>query len=257
MRRWLTVAGVGVATVFAGYLTLVPATYGQPLDGGIENRVNMISAFGYVAVAYSAAMIVGTLIVRRRRLGPALAPALALALAVVMAGGYLHKLGTDKTAYDASYAQQQRVLAAVGKTLGQPKRGAIIYAFNFSSFTEPGVPVFAWIWDFNPALKVQFQDPSIGGYPILPGTTWSCGKTRMYPNSPFGTGPGEWGPYGNSYFVDVGRGVAKRIDSRGQCSAATQQFQAGPLKAGTSCVLIGGGPATRLAWACGSKPKGV
>jgi hypothetical protein len=256
MRRWLTVAGAGVVVVVAGYVTLVPANYGTPLDGGIENRVNMIAAFGYIAIVYAAAMIAGTLLVRRLRRPPALAPLLALALALLMTAGFASRLDDDKKAYDASYAQQRQVLKSIGRAFGgRPPRGATVYASGYASFTAPGVPVFAWIWDLNPALKVSFGDPTLGGFPVLPGTTWTCAKHSMYPQNAYGTGPGESTAYGNGWLVDVGRGVAQRIDTRAECRAAGPRFPAGPLKGGADCALLGGGPATRLPWACGRRPR--
>jgi hypothetical protein len=41
-----------------------------------------------------------------------------------------------------------------------------------------------------------------------------------------------------------------RIDNRQDCQTASGEFQPAPLKAGTYCQLLGGGPATRLGWSC-------
>jgi hypothetical protein len=257
LRRWLIVAAAGAVVVLAGYLTIAPAYYGAPLDAGIENRVNMIAAFGYVAIAYSAAAVAGLLVVRRAGRPPRLAVALPLALSLLMALGFLAKLGTDKRAYDAAYAQGQRTLGGIARAYGQagPPHGSTTYAFGFASFQAPGIPVFAWVWDMPGAMKVSFQDPSLGAFPILPGTTWQCNAKSMYPVSPYGTGPGETGQYGNSWFVDATAGVAQRIDSKAECESAQQRFQPGPVKAGSDCVLSGGGPATRLPWLCGHRPS--
>jgi hypothetical protein len=106
------------------------------------------------------------------------------------------------------------------------------------------------------ALKVTFQDPSIAGFPILPGTSWHCGKngTGLFPNSPYGTGVGEGGPYGQSWFVDVASGRKARIRNKADCRKFSQQFQPpSAVKLGTDCNLIGGGPASRLPWTCPRK----
>ncbi len=255
-RRWLIVAAVGVATVVAGYLTLFPAIYGAPLDAGIENRVNMISAFGYVAIAYAAAMIAGAFIVRRLRRPPRLAVALPLALSALMAIGFLVKLEADAGNYDASFAEGQRTLHGMFVAYGVkgPPPSSVSYAFNFPSFTAPGVPVFAWIWDLPGAMKMTFNDSSIAGFPILPGTSWKCNKKDLFPVSPYGTGPGEGAAYGSAFFVDVTAGVKQRIDSKAECESAQQRFKPGPLARGSDCNLLGGGPASRLAWACATKP---
>jgi hypothetical protein len=131
----------------------------------------------------------------------------------------------------------------------------VSYAFNFPTFTAPGVPVFAWIWDLPGAMKVTFRDPSIAGFPILPGTTWQCNKKGLFPVSPYGTGPGEGAAYGAAFFVDVTAGVKERIDSKAECQSAQRRFKTVTLARGTDCYLLGGGPASRLAWACPTKPE--
>jgi hypothetical protein len=105
------------------------------------------------------------------------------------------------------------------------------------------------------AMKMTFQDPSLAAFPILPGTTWHCGSTSMYPQSPYGTGPGETAQYGNAFFVDVGRGAKERIDSKADCESAPGRFAPGPVRAGSDCALSGGGPATRLGWQCPGRPS--
>jgi hypothetical protein len=178
-------------------------------------------------------------------------------LTVLMAVGFLGKLRTDERAYDAAYAQGQRTLGGIARAFGRagPPPGSTTYAFGFASFQAPGIPVFAWVWDMPGAMKVTFQDPSLGAFPILPGTTWQCRAKSMFPVSSFGTGPGEAGQYGKSWFVDAAAGVAQRIDSQAECQSAQQRFQPGPVKAGSDCVLSGGGPATRLAWLCVHRPS--
>lgn len=257
MRRWLAVAGIGVVVVAAGYVTIVPAYYGAPLDAGIENRVNMISAFGYVAIVYSAAMIAGLYLVRRLDRPPRLAVALPLALSALMALGFVIRIGTDKGYYDQSFQQGQATLAGVQRAFGAagPPEASTSFVFGFPSFIAPGVPVFAWVWDMPGAMKMTFQDPSIAGFPMLPGTTIKCEEDRLFPDSPYGTGPGEAGPYGSTFFVDASAGVKRRIDSQAECEAAKAQFAPGPLAPGSQCALSGGGPASRLGWQCPARPS--
>ena len=255
VRRWLVVTAAGVAVVGAGYVTLAPAYYGTPLDVGIENRVNMVSAFGYVAIVYAAASIAGLLIARDRR-RPALAPALALGLAAVVAVGYFARVDTDKENYAAAYEEGQRVLDGISRaTEGKPKDGAVIFVFGNSPFIAPGVPVFAWIWDLTPAVKVHFRNPSLAAFPILPGTSFKCEKDRMFPESAYGTGPGETGVYGHAYFVNAPTGTGELVTSRKQCREAQERYKPGPLVQGQDCALWGGGPATRLSWHCAARPR--
>jgi hypothetical protein len=257
LRRWLAVAAGGVAVVIGGYATIVPANYGAPLDAGIENRVNMISAFGYVAIAYAAAVIGGRLLARG--LGrPRLELALPLGLAALIAIGYVVHLDRDKRYYDSAFQQGQVVIDSIRRAMpsGKPPRESMTYVFGTETFVAPGVPVFAWIWDMPGALKVSFQDSSIAGYAMLPGTTFACDDDLMFPQSGYGLGKSQGAEYGQGWFVDVAAGTAERIDTEAECQRERDRFRPGPLKAGADCGLVGGGPATRLAWHCASKPPG-
>ena len=118
VRRWLIVAAAGIVVVGAGYITLAPAHYGAPLDLGIENRVNMVSAFGYVAIVYAAASISCVLLLGAWRRRPALAPAVALALSALIAIGYLARIDTDKDNYARAYNEGQLVLDGIGRATG-------------------------------------------------------------------------------------------------------------------------------------------
>jgi hypothetical protein len=256
LRWWATVAVAGAVVTVGGYVTIVPSPYGSPMDApGIENRINMISAFGLVAIVYAVAMAVGLIAVRRLGRPPRLAIAAPLVLSLVMVIGYLGMLRDHTRQYDESFRRGQDVLFSISHVFnGAPPPGSTIYAFNFASFTAPGVPVFAWIWDMPGALKVTFQDPSLSGFPILPYTTIECGKKSMFPNGPFGTGPGETAAYGNAFFIDIDGESGVRVDSQAKCEAQRDAYQAGPLKQGTNCHLTGGGPATRLSWQCPTRP---
>jgi hypothetical protein len=256
IRRWLVTAATGAVVVLAGYVTLAPATYGAPLDVGIENRVNMVAAFGYIAIVYAAAMIAGHLLIGAWRRRPAHAPALALGLSALIAIGYLARLDADKERYAAAYNEGQRVLDGISRaTNDNPKGASVIFVFGSPAFTAPGVPVFAWIWDLTPAVKVHFRDPSLAAFPILPGTVFKCESDRMFPESGYGTGPGESAAYKWTYFVDARTGTGQMIDSPEECESAQQRFKPGPLVEGSECALWGGGPATRLAWHCARKPE--
>jgi hypothetical protein len=243
--------------IVAGYLTIVPASYGEPLDPGIENRVNMISGFGYVAIVYAAAAIFGALLVRRMNAGPRLGLALPLALALFMGVGFLVRVAGDGRNYDAAFAQGQAVIGGIARAYAPagPPAASTTYVFGFASFTAPGVPVFAWVWDMPGAVKIGFEDPTLAAFPILPNTAWQCDAKSMFPISEFGTGPAETGAYGSSYFVDATAGVKQRIDSKAECESAQRRFTPAPIKRGEDCTLQGGGPATRLSWLCKTEPR--
>jgi len=249
LRPWLVLAAGGLATVVAGYLPVVPSFYGAPLDAGIENRLNMIAGVGYVALVYAAAGLAGTALAHRLRRPPTWALAAPLVAAAVTTAGFLLLLGDSKRAYADSHREQVRVLRAIGAVPRVPV--ATFFTFGGPSFTAPGVPVFAWIWDLNNAAKVWLQAPDVQAHPMLQGSFVQCAADGVYPQGPFGNGAHQRGTYGATYFVNTETGAATFVRSRAECRRVAPTIVPGPVQRGTRCVLAyPGGPATRSPFAC-------
>ena len=250
LTRWLLLALAGVVILGAGYVLAIPGGYGRPLSPGIENRVNLVSAAGYVLCIYATAAIAGLLVVRALRRPSGWATAVPVAVSLVIGAGYIGLARESAAEYDRSFAQQLRVLQAI-RDGGPYPPGALIFPFGYPSFTAVGVPVFAWIWDLPPATKIILDDPTPAGFPVLPTTTFTCDDVSVVPANPYGLGEFQRGRYGTTFFVDVPSGRTQRIEDRAGCEAAVAAFRPGPLREGRDCALIGGGPATRLDWVCG------
>jgi hypothetical protein len=41
-------------------------------------------------------------------------------------------------------------------------------------WAAPGVPVFGDSWDLGGALKLLYDDPAVGGYPVTSGAPIAC-----------------------------------------------------------------------------------
>ncbi|MDP9019798.1 MAG: hypothetical protein M3N25_03180 [Actinomycetota bacterium] len=253
LGHWLAVAAAGVLVLGAGYALALLGGYGRPLSAGIENRVNLVSGAGYVMIIYASAAVAGHLAVRAARRPPAWATAVPVAAALVIGAGYVGLARESAAYYDRSFAEQMRVLRAV-RDGGPYPAAALIFPFDYPSFTAVGVPVFAWIWDLPPASKIILDDPSPAAFPVLPGTTFSCADHSVLPSNPHGLGEHQRGRYGNTFFVDVPTGRTVRLDDYAECEAAVAAFQPGPLMEGRDCDLAGPGVATRLGWACEDGP---
>jgi len=250
LGRWLVTAAAASVGIAMGYILIVPAPYRTPLGVGIENRVNMLAALGWVTLMYAIAMLAGLLAAARLRRSPhwaALAPVL---VSLIVGTGYLDRLGDSKGDYDRSYTEQLKVLQGVSDA--RPYRdGATIYTFGHATYIAPGVPIFTWKWDLNSAVKIRLNEPSLAAFAMLPGTHVRCEKRSLYPVNDYGFGPEQSGRYGNAYFVDIASGARQRIASRDACRRARERFNPGPLRRGGNCRLVGGGrPATHLRWAC-------
>ena len=247
LSRWLKVSAIAVIGIVAGYALIVPADYGGPLDVGIENRLNMLAGMATVALLYATAMLAWVLVGHRIRWRPAGA-ILGLAAAAFVAVGYIDRLRENSSRYDRSFTMQQQVLRDLRDAFPEPPEGSFIYTFGHQTFVAPGIPVFAWIWDLNPAIKLTYRDASLGGHPVLADTEFKCGRERMWPLNNGGFFELYAVPYGRVYFVDVRSGDVARVRDRRACMRERERFTPTPLPGG--CRFAGGGPGTRLSWTC-------
>jgi hypothetical protein len=221
LQRWLVTAGLALMVIVAGYAVFIPADpYYSPLSIGLGNRTNVVSALGLITLVYSIAVLAGLLLSERTRVvrrGAMLAGALA---AIVIGVGYLHDLRADEARWDRAFRMEEQALGVMRGAVKHPPANATLYSFDWPGFATPGVTVFSTFWDLNGAVKLQWHDGSLRGYPVLAPVT--CGPTTLkVPADPTPK------PYGNVFFIDIPAGVGVRIRSRAQCLAATQRFHPG------------------------------
>lgn len=247
LSRWLKVSAVAMVGIVFGYALIVPADYGGPLDLGIENRLNMLAGLATVALVYAVAMLAWLLVARWVRWRPA-AAVLGVAAAAFLAAGYIDRLRENSARYDRSSEMQLQVLRDLRGAFPEPPEGSFIYTFGHQTFVAPGIPVFGWVWDLNPAIKLTYRDSSLGGHPVLAETRFQCARKRMWPLNPGGFFELYGVPYGRVYFVDVRSGQVARIRNRRACLRERERFTPTPLPGG--CRFLGGGPGTRLLWTC-------
>jgi hypothetical protein len=190
--------------------------------------VNVLAALGLVVLLYSLLMLAARLALRALPRWRSWAPAVAALGATILGIGYLDILDDDKAAYDQAYAAEREVLGVVRAHIPNPPDHSTIYTFGHPAYWRPGVPVFAATWDLNGALKLQWHDPTLNGYPAVPGTTFVCGRNGLHPAGN-GYGPSAGSPYGLAFFVDVAGNRAMRIDSPRACRSAVEEFRPGPL----------------------------
>jgi hypothetical protein len=254
LGRWLLVAGGSAVFTAAGYAMAVPGGYAGPLSAGIENRVNMLSALGYVGLLYALAALLALLVARLAGRVGRLSAAAPAVLALLLLAVWIPQVRTSAADYTRSSEQQQQVLDALAQHAPWPKF-AIVHTFGHPTFVSPGVPVFAWLWDLTPAMKVSLEDPSPAAYPVLPGSRIVCDRRVIHQDNDFLIDERAPSKYRNTFFLDVPTGRLERIDDRRQCEAVAREFAPGPLSAERpDCRLVGEGPATRLPWQC---PEGL
>jgi hypothetical protein len=219
LERWLAVAAGSVVAVAAGYLMFIPADPGAyaVLAPGQGNRINALAAPGYVTLLFAVVMIGATLV--SLRAAREVAAVLAGAAVVAVGAAYVEQVAEDKGAWARAAVIQRGVLDTIEQLMPDPPRGSVLFAYGYPVHAGPDVPTFASTWDLSTALIFRYDDESLGGYPVLPGTRIHCEPSAIFlenSNSGFAE---QRAPYGQAYLVDVARQRLVRIVDRASCRA--------------------------------------
>jgi hypothetical protein len=213
---------VGAVMVVSGYAAIVPANDSyRPLDPGAGNRINTVAAAGFILVTLGLIVIVAG--IASLRAPGRVAGGLALALAVVVGIGYWTKAADDAGAWDRGFAEEQRLIGVLNRSVPKPEAGSFIYLVGHQAQVAPGIPSFSWVWDLNGVVKLIWRDPSLGGLPVIPGTQFACTPDEIVPKLP----GQDFNPYlGSPYkatFVDVS-GRTARVTSQRKCRSVVRRF---------------------------------
>jgi hypothetical protein len=247
--------GGGMLLTATGYVIYIPEPYWRPHRVyGLENRLNILSTFGYVVAIFAVLMLAALVILRARYPGRGAVAGVALAGAALVAIGYVDRLRLDISNYDRATRIQNTVL---DKIRGAPRLPdhSTIYVFGVPAETARRVPVFYDTWDLNGAVRVTLDNGTLRAYPVFEGSRFVCADGFLYPDAliaPYarlddwdGTGKARgitsyvdpWyfedqgTPYGHALFLDGATGRAAVIRDRRSCESALTQFEPGPFRA--------------------------
>ena len=104
-----------------------------------------------------------------------------------------------------------------------PRAGTTLLLGDYDEYdSQNWVPVFASTWDFNGAVQLLYRDPTLFGYPVLPG--FGCASTGLsgLPNASSDV------PYHEIVFVDVGRHLIADVNNQATCAALLPALLARP-----------------------------
>ncbi len=228
LREWLLLAGAGLLVTVLGWLIFIPADpYYTPSVFGITNRVNALAGYGLVIAAYA---VIGTAVWLAFAAWPAArrwAPLATVGLALVLGAAYVHVLerhvGLWQTAYDA----QKVAIERMKRAYPQLPPETTLFTTGYPAYQTLGVAIFAATWDVNGMVKLEYDDGTLSGYPVIPGMELVC--------RPDGVGLGGEGappvtaPYGKARLLDLGSGAHLTPRNRRQCEAVAGQYVAGPM----------------------------
>lgn len=229
MTPWLLLGAAGVAIAALGWVLFIPADpYYTPSVYGFTNRVNGLAGIGLVMTVYAALGIVGALVGRLAKRTALAATAATAALAVALGVAYKSVIERHGDIWTTAFRAQMAGLGQMKTQFPTLPDGTTVYIAGYPAHQTLGVPIFSTTWDVNGAVKLQYRNPTLQAFPILPGTRFACsrgGVTMLID----GDEVGGFVPYGSARFLDIptGRHATPR-DAR-ECRRQAPRFQPGPF----------------------------
>jgi hypothetical protein len=221
VRPWLILGALALVWLIGAYTITLGALH--PLDPGANNRGNMFAALGFAMLVYALIASLASLV--RPSWGPRL-PLLAVGATALIAVGYIDRVQRDEALWLDAQHRQKDVLAAIEK-LGRPERGTTIYAFGFPGHVASAVPVFAYSWDLEGAVRLMWNDRSLGAYPIQGRRQLTCESRYVSPRG-FLLGPEHAASYPSAVFIDVTKDGSFRPRDQAACRAALARLRPAP-----------------------------
>jgi hypothetical protein len=228
LRSWLLLSGAGLAVAALGWVMFIPADpYYTPSVYGLTNRVNGLAAFGLVMLVYGSFGILGSVLAQLRPRTGWIAVAVTVVLGVAMLGAYTHVLRRHITIWNEAFGAQIAGLSQLKATIPKLSHGATVFAGSYPANQTLGVPIFASTWDFDGMVKMEYDDFSLSGYPVLEGLHVVCrvgGVGLAGEGAPEGTTP-----YGAAHLMNFQNGSHSIPRSRRACERVARNYVPGPL----------------------------
>jgi hypothetical protein len=222
VRTWLVRGAAGAGAIALSYVMFLGSGL-QASYSGIDDRANALAAFGFVVAAYSLLVVLSLLVLDARRRWSAACIAAAV---LVVGAGWIGRIRDDITLFKAAAVRQMEELSLLDEVVGPPRSGSTLLVFGFPATTAPGIPVFSEPWDLEGAMRLRWNDYSLGAFPIFRRGV-SCNRS--------GVRPLEFDqrryivPYERAVFVDLAKRSTRRVPSQEACLQALPEFAPGPL----------------------------
>jgi hypothetical protein len=231
---WLILAVAATLWMWVAWSVFIPAApYYAPGRLGVGNRVNALAGIGVVTALYAVVMLLASTVCRLLHVRARVATAVGLLAAAALAVGYVHIVERDDAAWNLASHWQNRVLDVLRTRVSRPTTNATIFAFEYPSYTTPGVPTFASSWDLNGAVKLLYHRRAIAGYPVIAGASMVCSPTGVYPEGAGYTSQFV-ANYGQAYLVDIGTERVAAPRTQAECQRELASFAPGPFELSTS-----------------------
>ena len=233
LRQWLLLGLSGLLIAALGWVSFVPADpYYTPSIFGFTNRVNGVAGFGLILTIYSSLGIVGVLVGRLARDARSIPVAVTLLLGVSLGAAYTHVLERHSRIWSAAYRSELATVGAVKARYPRLPHGTIVFVSGAPAYQTLGVPVFATTWDLNGMIRLQYEDGTLGAYPITEELKATCQAKGLRVDEQNEDIP--VAPYGTVRLFNVQTGEDARPQTRHQCTRLLNSYPPGPLYLSTS-----------------------
>jgi len=228
LREWLLLSGGGLAVAALGWVVFIPAhPYYTPTIFGETNRVNGLATFGLIPLFYGAFGVIGTLVGQVRPGARWIAASVTVLLATALLASYTHVLRRHIEIWDLAYAAERTAITKVQEKMPQLPRGTTVFASSYPANQTLGVPILATTWDFDGMVKMEYDDSTLSGYPVLAEYRVGCradGVTLEKEGKPEVTAP-----YGAVRLLNLQSGSYAAPRSRSECRRVAHRHVPGPL----------------------------
>jgi hypothetical protein len=227
LREWLLLGGAGLAVAALGWVMFIPADpYYTPSVFGATNRVNALSGYGLVILAYAVVAVgVATVASLWRPLRRWTTPVTIL-LMLLLGAAWVHVLERHARSWEAAYQAERVALDQIEKQYPSLPPGSTLFAANSPSWQALGVPIFAYSWDLNGAVQDEYESSEVSASPVLPNTALQCRAAGIGLS---GEGaPETYGAYGSVKLLDLSSGFHAEPRNRRQCEQVAPKFVPGP-----------------------------
>lgn len=227
LQDWLALTMGGFALAILGWVILIPAEpyYTPSIFGGV-NRINGLAAFGLVVAVYGSFGIVSSLVFhmssRRRLFGTATTVLLGAALLT----SYTHVLRRHIQIWNAAYDAEAVAINETKQVFPHLPPGTAVFAGSYPEYQAPGVPILSSTWDYWGMLRMEYNDNSLAGYPLLNWLHVACRADAMVLERPEGQVEAS-APYGSVRLLNLSTGTHSAPKSQAKCKRVADQYGPG------------------------------